>query len=152
MQRLPFLAFLTCTLIFQKTFGTAFLNKGKNNFCLPEGFNIKQRLIKKTNYMIKRITTIIAASALALSVQAQVGPEISSWVINTTGATGYNSLPSNVQQVQYTSTDVYVSASCIPGYAIGPWNSNPNTPSNQNFVFKITRNPTQNTGTAVTTP
>jgi len=102
--------------------------------------------------MLKQLSTIIAASVLALSAQAQVGPEITSWVINTNGATGYNSLPSNVQQVQYTSTDVYVSASCIPGYAIGPWNSNPNTPSNQNFVFKITRNPVQNTGTAVSTP
>jgi len=101
--------------------------------------------------MLKQISTIIAASVMALSLQAQVGPDITSWKINTTGATGYNSLPSNVQQVQYTTTDVYVSASCIPGYAIGPWNSNPNTPSNQNFVFKITRNPVQNTGTAITT-
>jgi len=101
--------------------------------------------------MLKQISTIIAASVITLSAQAQVGPDISSWIINTTGATGYNSLPSNVQQVQYTSTDVYVSATCIPGYAIGPWNSNPNIPSNQNFVFKITRNPVQNTGTAITT-
>jgi hypothetical protein len=102
--------------------------------------------------MIKQISVIVTAFVLTVSVHAQVGPDITSWVINTTGATGYNSLPSNVQQVQYTSTDVYVSASCIPGYAIGPWNSNPNTPSNQNFVFKITRNPVQNTGTAVVAP
>lgn len=101
--------------------------------------------------MLKQISTIIAATVMALSLQAQVGPDITSWIINTTGATGYNGLPSNVQQVQYSSTDVYVSASCIPGYAIGPWNSNPNTPSNQNFVFKITRNPVQNTGTSTTT-
>ncbi|MFI5140968.1 MAG: YHYH protein [Bacteroidia bacterium] len=101
--------------------------------------------------MLKQISTIVTASLIALSAQAQVGPDITSWIINTTGATGYNSLPSNVQQVQYTATDVYVSASCIPGYAIGPWNSNPNTPSNQNFVFKITRNPVQNTGTAIAT-
>jgi hypothetical protein len=102
--------------------------------------------------MIKQILSIVTATVLTLSVQAQVGPEVTSWKINTTGLTGYNSLPSNVQQVQYTSTDVYVSASCIPGYAIGPWNSNPNTPTNQNFVFIITRNPVQNTGTAITTP
>src|ERR1700739_2930628 len=102
--------------------------------------------------MIKQISGIITATVMAFSAQAQVSPSISSWIINTTGATGYNSLPSNVQQVQYNTTDVYVSASCIPGYAIGPWNSNPNTPSNQNFVFKITQNPVQNTGTAVTTP
>ena len=119
---------------------------------MPEGFAKKQRLIIKTNYMLKQISVIITASVIALSAQAQVGPVISSWVLNTNGATGYNSLPSNVQQVQYNTTDVYISASCIPGYAIGPWNSNPNTPSNQNFVFKITQNPVQNTGTAVATP
>jgi YHYH protein/type IX secretion system substrate protein len=102
--------------------------------------------------MIKQISSIITATVMAFSAQAQVGPNISSWIINTTGATGYNSLPSNVQQVQYNTTDVYVSASCIPGYAIGPWNSNPNTPSNQNFVYAIPLNPVQNTGTAITTP
>jgi hypothetical protein len=102
--------------------------------------------------MIKQISGIITATVIAFSAQAQVGPNISSWIINTTGATGYNSLPSNVQQVQYNTTDVYVSASCIPGYAIGPWNSNPNTPSNQNFVYAIPLNPVQNTGTLVTPP
>ncbi|HEU4716842.1 MAG TPA: YHYH protein, partial [Bacteroidia bacterium] len=83
---------------------------------------------------------------------AQLTPEITSWVINTTGATGYNSIPSDVQTVQYSATQVYVSCTCIPGYSIGPWNANPNTPTNQNFVYKITRNPVQNTGTPVTTP
>lgn len=97
-------------------------------------------------------THLIAAALLSMQAgQAQTSPVITSWIINTTGATGYGSILSNVQQVQYNSTDVYVSATCIPGYAIGPWASNPNTPSNQNFVFKITRNPVQNTGTPVAT-
>lgn len=93
---------------------------------------------------------LTACSAWMLNAaQAQVtAPEVVSWIVNTTGATGYNSIPSNVQQVQYSASNVYVSATCIPGYAIGPWNGNPNTPSNQNFVFKITRTPQQNTGTA----
>ncbi len=78
---------------------------------------------------------------------AQITPEISCWVINTTGATGYNGIPSNVQTVQYSTNNVYVSCTCIPGYSIGPWQGNPNLASNQNFVFKITRNPQQNTGT-----
>ena len=75
-------------------------------------------------------------------------PEITSWILNTTGATGYNGIPSNVQVVQYSANNVYVSCTCIPGYSIGPWAMNPNIPVNQNFVFKITRNPLQNTGTA----
>lgn len=53
-----------------------------------------------------------------------------------------------MQQVQYSTNNVYVSATCIPSYNIGPWNGNPNTPTNQNFVYKITRNPVQNTSTA----
>jgi hypothetical protein len=47
---------------------------------------------------------------------------------------------------------VYVTATCIPGYDIGPWAGNPNTPTNQNFCFKITRNPQENTGTKTATP
>ncbi|MBM3919373.1 MAG: YHYH protein [Sphingomonadales bacterium] len=83
---------------------------------------------------------------------AQLTPEVTSWIINTTGYTGYNNLPADVQQVQYSTANVYVSCSDIPAYSIGPWNGNPNTPTNQNFVFKITRTPQQNAGAPVATP
>lgn len=83
---------------------------------------------------------------LALQGRSQVGPDITSWMQNTT-ATGYGGIVSNVQLVQYSATDVYISASCIPGYSIGPWTGDPNIPTNMNFVYKITRNPTPNTGT-----
>lgn len=99
--------------------------------------------------MQKKTLLFIFALAISSLLHAQ-GPEVTSWVINTTGATGYNGILSNVQQVQYSTNNVYVSATCIPGYSIGPWGGNPNTPSNQNFVFKITRNPQQNTGTLTT--
>lgn len=79
--------------------------------------------------------------------QAQIGPEITSWILNPSNATGYGSIVTNVQQVQYSTNNVYVSASCIPSYSIGPWTANPNTPSNQNFVYKFTRTPQQNTST-----
>ncbi len=82
------------------------------------------------------------------NLKAQSTVNLYTWVRNLTGATGYNSIPSNVQSIYYTTTDVYVSATCIPGYSIGPWAGNPNTPVNQNYVYKITRNPAQNTGTA----
>ena len=87
-----------------------------------------------------------------LNANAQLGPEITSWIINTTNATGWNSIPSDVQQVQYSTNNVYVSCTCVPSYPVGPWQSNPNQPSNQNFVYKITRNPVQNTSTPVATP
>lgn len=88
----------------------------------------------------------------ANGVLAQPFPEITSWIINTNGSTGYAGILSNVQQVQYSANNVYVSATCIPDYPIGPWTANPNIPVNKNFVFKITRNPIQNTGTLINTP
>ena len=87
---------------------------------------------------------------ISISCGAQLGPAVTSWIINPGGATGYSGITSNVQQVQYSTNNVYVSASCIPGYTIGPWAGNPNTPSNQNFVYKITRSPQQNTATPTT--
>ncbi|KAA9338203.1 YHYH protein [Hymenobacter busanensis] len=84
--------------------------------------------------------------------QAQVTPNVSSWVVNTTGATGYNGILSNVQRVQYSAGNVYVTCTGIPSYTIGPWPNNPNTATNQNFVFKITRTPQPNPGTPTATP
>lgn len=78
--------------------------------------------------------------------------EITSWIINPGGETGYNGNLTNVQQVAYTDADVYVRCTCIPGYDIGPWAGNPNTPANQDFCFRITRGPVENTGTLVNTP
>lgn len=85
-------------------------------------------------------------AAVTLQSHSQVGPDITSWIRNTT-ATGYGGFVTNVQLVQYDATDVFISASCIPGYDIGPWPGDPNVPSNLNFVYKITRNPVPNTGT-----
>ena len=82
------------------------------------------------------------------------GPEITSWILNLNGATNpsFPNYLTNVQDVCYTSTDVYVSCTCIPGYDIGPWSQNPNQPANQNFVFKISLNPQENTGNKTKAP
>ena len=77
-------------------------------------------------------------------------PELSSWRQNTTGAVGYNNLPADVQQVFYSTNYVYVKASGIPSYTIGPWAMNPNVPTNQSWVFKIARFPVANNGTLTT--
>ena len=84
---------------------------------------------------------------LVTSGKAQVGPDITSWLQNTT-VTGYGGYISNVQLVQYSATYVYVSTNCIPEYSIGPWPSNPNVPSPQNYVCEFPRYPVQNTGVA----
>ena len=86
------------------------------------------------------------------AASAQVSPDIYSYMLNTTGATGYNGIIANVQQVEYSNNFTYVSASGIPDYNIGPWPGNPNTPSNQNYVFKIPRNPVEETGIKTSTP
>lgn len=89
--------------------------------------------------------------ALHLTAQT-VTPEISSWLLNTTGLKGYNGISANVQKVQYSSGSVYVNATGIPAYNIGPWSGNPNTAANKNFTFKIPRIPQVNSGTKTTTP
>jgi hypothetical protein len=88
----------------------------------------------------------------AIPAAAQLTPEVTSWLLNTDGKKGYNNIPSNVQQVRYSGDWVYVSCTCIPGYDIGPWQANPNTPMNQDFTFKITRSPQKNAGTLTATP
>lgn len=102
--------------------------------------------------MKKNILSITTALFLAFTMSAQLSPQITSWIINVNNATGYGGLPSNVQTVQYSASQVYVSCSSIPSYSIGPWAGNPNVPSNQNFVCKFTRTPMQNTLTTVYTP
>src|SRR5690242_7953841 len=101
----------------------------------PASFFFNRRLtLKHANFtLMKQLLTIGSFLILSASAWAQLTPEITSWVINTTNATGYNNIPSNVQTVQYSATQVYVSCTCIPGYSIGPWIGNPNTASNQNF-------------------
>ena len=86
---------------------------------------------------MKNFSNLLIALLHCLATYAQTPPEIASWIINTNGQTGYGGILSNVQQVQYSSNNVYVSCTCIPGYDIGPWQANPNTPVNQNFIFKI---------------
>jgi YHYH protein/Secretion system C-terminal sorting domain len=74
-------------------------------------------------------------------ITAQSTQVITAWLRNTTGATGYAGITANVQSVYYTATDVYVSATGVPSYTIGPWN-NPNVASQQTYRAKFTRNPT----------
>src|SRR5215510_10274212 len=86
---------------------------------------------------------LITGSRLAPGIVHAVGdpPELSSWKINTTGAVGYHNITADVQQVRYSDNYVYVNSTGIPSYSIGPWPGNPNTASNQNYVFKIPRYP-----------
>jgi hypothetical protein len=109
--------------------------------------------------------SILSFTLLCFAVwsNAQVSPAISSWLRNTNGTTGRhyvqgNSTPINdadlvnVQSVQYSNNWVYVTATGVPAYITGPFlDGNPSFTTNQNAIFKMPLNPTQNTGTATAT-
>jgi hypothetical protein len=96
---------------------------------------------------------LVGAGLMLRTIQAaNDSPELSVWMRNTTGATGYNNIAADVQQVRYSDNYVYVNSTGIPSYSIGSWPGNPNTASNQNYVLKIPRHPTENTGTKTSTP
>lgn len=119
--------------------------------------------IKLKTINMKKIITIFLLNLAFFNTSAQTNPVVTSWLQNTTGITGRhyvngNSTPvndavqANVQTVQYTATDSYVSATGIPAYITGPFNDgNPSLATAQNKIFKLPLTPTQNTGTATPT-
>lgn len=111
---------------------------------------------------MKNLFTFAALLTATISI-AQTNPAITKWLQNTSGITGRhyvagNSTPivdavqANVQSVQYDANYVYVAATGIPAYITGPFqDGNPSLATAQNRIFRITLNPTQNTGTGVAT-
>lgn len=91
-----------------------------------------------THCIVHFVSLVIAASASAQSVFSAVTP----WKINTTGQTGFQGIAADVQSVRYGQSYVYIASSGIPSYTIGPWPGNPGSPTNQNWSFRIPRNPT----------
>jgi hypothetical protein len=93
---------------------------------------------------------------------SQLNPAITNWLQNTT-QTGYyyttgnstpigNNILVNCQAVQYSSNWVYVTTTGVPAYVTGPFqDGNPSQAQNQNAIFKIPLNPTQNTGNPTAT-
>ena len=99
---------------------------------------------------------------LPFLAQAQ-GPEVTSWLINTTGLTASHYVSgnptvivdadsANIQRVYYSTNWVYVYTKGLPAYPTGPFlDGNPSLATNQNAIFKISRSPVQNTGTSTAT-
>jgi hypothetical protein len=83
---------------------------------------------------------------------AAADPGLSSWIVNTTGLTGHNGVLANVQSVDYDANGVFVTATGIPTYSIGPWGPNPNDATEQQFSFRIPRDPVEQTGAKTETP
>ena len=105
-------------------------------------FNHVEILKKFINKYLTMKNLILALAMLTASIgYSQISPDLYSWKINLNGATGYNGIPADVQQIRYSANFTYVSSSGIPSYTIGPWAMNPNLASNQNWTFKIARYP-----------
>lgn len=96
--------------------------------------------------MYRKYALLIAAVITAIQVTAQ-GPEVTSWIRNTTGATGYAGIPSNIQLVQYSTADVYVSATLHTRLRHRPMGHEPQHTRQYELRVQITRNPVPNTGT-----
>ncbi len=117
-----------------------------------------------------RYRYILWLAALVLLIQpaqAQTDPNITKWLRNTTGATGFNGQAANVTTVQYSSTSLYIGCTSIPSYtatyvapasgsgtaATNSWYPQPTSgPVGGSFTYRIPRYPAANTGTAVATP
>lgn len=95
-------------------------------------------------------------------MHAQNNPAITSWLQNTSVTGSYyvsgNSTPIsngilvNCQKVEYSNNWVYITTAGIPAYPTGPFqDGNPSQASNQNAIFQIPLNPTQNTGSLTAT-
>ena len=119
----------------------------------------------KTTLMLKPYYLLALALLSSMMVEAQTtDPVVVNWMINTTGITGRhyvqgNSTPitdtaqANVQKVQYSATDVYINASGIPAYIVGPYlDGNPSLATHNDWLFQIPLVPVENTGTLTSTP
>ena len=94
---------------------------------------------------------------------AQSNPIITEWIQNHSGITGRhyvqgNSTPiidnvlANVQSIDYSANWVYVTATGIPSYITGPFlDNNPSLAEDQNTIYKLPLNPSQNPGSTTAT-
>ncbi len=117
--------------------------------------------------MVKQITQQLGCLCLLLlytaNTQAQITPEVSAWMLSDGTQTGHyyltdgtlvdTGVEADVQEVWYTEEHVYVKATGMAAYNMGPFlDGNPNQPDDQNYLFRITRDPQPNTGDLVETP
>ncbi len=112
---------------------------------------------------MKKPFLFISLTIYFSSVYSQLNPAITSWLQNSSGINGSHyvsgnstviadNVAANVQTVQYSTNWAYISTHGIPAYPTGPFlDGNPSLASDQNAIFKIPLNPTQNTGTLTST-
>jgi hypothetical protein len=108
--------------------------------------------------MIKVCTlSLIILLSITAGIAQITDPRITTWKLNTTGATGYMGYTTNVKQVFYSATSVYIHTNDIADYIpdnagsgvgqIDWWPNNPWFPDSMGYTFRFRLNPSQNTGT-----
>ena len=103
-------------------------------------------------------TLLSATACMLLLGQAKgQGPEVTSWLQNTTQTGTYyvsgsstllnNNIDVNCQQVEYSTNYVYVTTEGVPAYPTGPFlDGNPSQAEAQGNIFRIPRVPVLNGG------
>lgn len=111
-----------------------------------------------------RLLSVAAVAGFSTCVSAQiVAPTVSSWRFNLEGTTGTSTdaaidavvsgILADVQRVRHNAADAYINATGIPSYSIGPWSDgNPAVATNRNWLFRISKSPSEQTGTKPGTP
>jgi hypothetical protein len=108
--------------------------------------------MKRLSFAFQVIFLLLAVSLVATSVNAQQHPAVDSWLLNTTGARGTSTdfevdaivslFDADVQRAQDNATDVYINATGIPSYSIGPWpEANPAMATDRNLLLRIPKEP-----------
>ena len=87
----------------------------------------------------------------ARPVGCNLYPQVGAWHLNQDGRTGWSTDPrihaavsqilADVQRVAYNATDAYIQSTSVPSHAVGPFNGNPNIPSDQAFTIRIPYTP-----------
>ncbi len=101
---------------------------------------------------MKNTLVLLSFSLFGMYTMAQ-SPEITSWIINTTGTMAQHyvsgnptpitdNIQANVQTVQYSNDYVYISCTGLPSYIVGPYlDGNPAQATDRSHLFKIPRHP-----------
>ncbi len=102
------------------------------------------------------VSALTGTAGFRIAMDYASDPWLSSWIVNTTGALGItngasNGILADVLSVVPDGNDVFVKANSVPSYSIGLWPGNPNSPSAQNRLYQIPRDPVVNTGTKTAT-
>lgn len=119
--------------------------------------------------LLRGIGTIALGLSLASAQAQSTNPIVTTWLLNTTSATGFNSLTANVASVKYSSGSVYIATAGIPSYsrtyvasttatskATNNWwpqpTGGPVAVTYTSYRFRLPLTPTPNTGTPVAVP